>query len=221
MPDKFDILIRDLEHVRECGTSFGVFGEESHGYELNATLTEEDVAEFEAQHGVQLPEDYRQFLVRVGDGGAGPYYGLFRLGEADDGFEFGPFDDFIGDLSAAFPHREAWNDLSGKPDEQEAADSDEYDRQVEAFDEAYYDPALVDGAIPICHLGCALRHWLVITGPDAGNIWCDERADCKGLRPIQTNGRDRTGFFDWYRDWLDDVLAKARLWEERSSKKSQ
>lgn len=216
MPDKFEILIQDLERVRASGASFGVFGEEAHGYELNPAFSEAEIQEFETEQGVRLPDEYRQFLLRVGNGGAGPYYGLFQLGEMDDGFEQGPWDDFIGDLASPFPHLAAWNDLTGKPDDDAEMDS-EYDARLEAFDQKYYDPRLVDGAIPICHLGCAQRHWLVITGPEAGNVWCDERADYKGLFPLQTRGKQRVRFFEWYRDWLDEVLAKVRLWDERTS----
>ena len=214
--DKFDILIQDLERVRANGTSFGMFGEDSHGYELGTPLLKEDISAFEMEHGIRLPDDYRQFLTRVGNGGAGPYYGLFRFGDMDDGFDHGSWGDFVGDLSSPFPHTNPWNDLTGKPDNQAAMDSGEYDALLEAFDQRYYNSRQVDGAIPICHLGCALRHWLVISGHEAGNIWCDDRADYKGLHPLEAQGRVRTSFFEWYRDWLDEVLSKVRLWKERS-----
>src|SRR5262245_48952774 len=139
MPDKFDILIQDLKRVWANGSSFGIFGEDSHRYELHKPLLEEEVLGFEGEHGVRLPDDYRQFLTRVGNGGAGPYYGLFRLGEMDDGFDYGPWGDFVGHLSSPFPHTNAWNDLAGKPDDQMAPDSDEYDYLVETFDQKYYD----------------------------------------------------------------------------------
>lgn len=219
MSDKFDILIRDLECVRASGSSFGVFGEDGHNYGLNPTLSEDELTEFETDHGVRLPDDYRQFLLRVGNGGAGPYYGLFSLGEMDDGFDLGPWGDFVGRLSSPFPHSDTWNDLIGKPDDSAVTDSDEYDGLIEAFEKRYFDTCQVNGAIPICHLGCALRQWLVITGPEAENVWCDDRADYKGLHPLKTHGRERTSFFDWYRDWLDDVLSKVHLWEKRSSER--
>lgn len=160
MPDQFDTLIKDLERVRASGSSFGVFGEGSHNYELNPPLSAVELAEFENGHGFRLPSDYRQFLLRVGNGGAGPYYGLFRLGEMDDGFDFGPWGDFVGLLSAPFPHAQAWHDLTGKPDDEAAANEHKYDELIEAFERQYFDNCHVQGAIPICHLGCALRQCL-------------------------------------------------------------
>jgi hypothetical protein len=210
MADKFDIIIRDLLILAESGPGIGVFGEETHSFRVNATLSEREVSDFETQNGVQLPSDYRQFLVRVGNGGAGPYYGLFALGEADDGFDFGPWDDFIGELSEPFPHDRPWNDIIDKPEYKD--DDEEFDTLIETFDQRYRDPRQVNGAIPICHLGCARRQWLVISGPEAGNIWCDDRADYKGIYPLQTPGQNRVSFFEWYRNWLDDACARLQLW---------
>lgn len=216
-PDKFDILIQDLERIRVSGAAVGMFGEDSHSYELNPSLTDEEVDAFELGHGIRLPRGYREFLTRVGNGGAGPYYGLFRLGEMDDGFDFGPWDRYIGKLSQPFSHTAAWNDLSAYPDDQHDVRSPEYHKLIEAFDAIYYDTRLTDGAIPICHLGCALRQWLVITGPEAGYIWCDNRAEYEGLRPLSTPAHDRVAFFEWYRSWLDEALAKLQLWDKNSS----
>jgi hypothetical protein len=52
------------------------------GFTMNPCLTEEEVARFEERHKVRLPEEYRLFLMTVGNGGKGPpLYGLPRLGE--------------------------------------------------------------------------------------------------------------------------------------------
>jgi hypothetical protein len=217
MPDKFDQLIQDLERLSTSEVTVGVFGEEAHSYQLNAPLTEDEVSEFETEHNACLPGDYRQFLIRIGNGGAGPYYGLFKLGEMDADFDCGPWGDFIGILHAPFPHASAWNDLASKPEYQGPGDEERFDPLVEAFDERYYETRQVNGAIPICHLGCARRHWLVIAGPEAGNVWCDDRADCQGLHPLQTDGHGRVTFFQWYRNWLDEALFKLDQWEKNTS----
>ena len=53
----------------------------SQGRILNAPISECAIQEFESAHGIQLPEGYREFLMRVGNGGDGPpCYGLGRLG---------------------------------------------------------------------------------------------------------------------------------------------
>jgi hypothetical protein len=206
--DKFDAINRDLQRLRESKKALSVFGAESHGYRVNPPLSEAEIIAFEAKHDVQLPDDYRQFLMRVGNGGAGPDYGLYKLGEMDDGFDFGPWDEFIGDLSKPFLHTQAWNDLTGEPEDISDEDEEEYERQLEAFDEIYWNPSNMNGAIPICHLGCALRLWLVVNGPEKGNVWQDNRADQGGIEPLQTATQKRVTFFEWYRSWLDEALSK-------------
>jgi hypothetical protein len=55
------------------------FGAKSHQYQWNPPASVEEVEEFEQKIGVRLPEEYRDFLLLAGNGGAGPYYGLFSL----------------------------------------------------------------------------------------------------------------------------------------------
>ena len=225
--DPADLLPPAL-HAEICATRDGLkslcaarpikklFGANGHRFHLEPRLSEEDVARFEAEHGIQLPAEYRAFLTCVGNGDVGPYYGVFRLGEMDDGNSFRRWeecDGFVGTLAEPFPLTEAWNDIEGRPQFDEARGSDqdymdEYERRLDAWEsEKYWNPRLVNGAIPICHLGCALREWLVVTGPEAGNVWRDERADEKGLWPLHTQSLPRVSFLRWYRRWLDEALA--------------
>lgn len=88
-----------------------VFGSQGHDYQLNPPVPEAVINAFENKHRLRLPEDYRYFMTRIGSGGAGPFWGLFPFGMQDDAHGFGPLEDgfFVGDLSAAFPHENAWN----------------------------------------------------------------------------------------------------------------
>jgi hypothetical protein len=205
-------ILESLRKLQASSEGTRVFGANAHGYEVHEPLTEHEVEMFERKHRVTLPEDYRSFLIHVGNGGAGPAYGIFRLGEMDDDFDYTQWeenDDFVGVLSEPFPHTKAWNDLKGEPD-YDLQDEDELDRQLEAFEKKYYDTKHVNGAIPICHIGCALRRWLVITGPERGRIWCDDRADKQGLYPLQLSNANRVTFLDWYLDWLQDAQAQSK-----------
>jgi hypothetical protein len=42
-----------------------------------------ELAAFESTNRIGLPNDYRQFLAMIGNGGAGPFYGLARLNACD------------------------------------------------------------------------------------------------------------------------------------------
>lgn len=209
--------IRDaLAALRGSPRPLDVFGCQVHGFRTHPPLTERAVREFERAHRVTLPAEYRGFLIHVGNGGAGPAYGLFKLGEMDDGHGHAPWRSpggFVGELSEPFPHTAPWNDLSGEPEEdleRDMAEDPEYEEAYNLWEERYWSPFNVNGAVPICHLGCAYRQWLVVTGPEAGNVWCDDRVDKAGLRPLELPGRDRVSFLQWYRSWLDEALAQVR-----------
>ncbi|GAA5607950.1 SMI1/KNR4 family protein [Streptomyces griseus] len=55
------------------------FGEEQHEFRLGPKLAEARVAAFEAEHDIDLPDAYRQFLTHIGGSGAAPFYGLIQL----------------------------------------------------------------------------------------------------------------------------------------------
>lgn len=66
-----------LEKAREADKDCKQFGAERHRYRWNPPALPADVEAFEREAGVELPEEYRDFLLCAGDGGAGPFYGLF------------------------------------------------------------------------------------------------------------------------------------------------
>jgi hypothetical protein len=202
-------ILKALEQLRTAEVRPEVFGSDTHEFEINPPVSEARLQEFKGRHGIHLPEDYRGFLLHVGNGGAGPYYGLFALGETDGAWENVVWEDhpgFVGDLAVPFPHTEAWNDLDGEP-EYDGTKEEEYERQLDIFEARYFSPRQVAGAVPICHLGCNLRQWLVVKGPERGHVWCDDRADHEGLSPLQTPTRARVTFMEWYLEWLNEALA--------------
>jgi hypothetical protein len=163
---------------------------------------------------VRLPSDYRRFLTSIGNGGAGPYYGVFPLGEMDATFgglqPWHEKDDFIGVLSEPFLLETEWNDLTGMPpDELLDSDEAEYDRRVEEFEKRYWNASITNGAMPICHEGCAIRIWLVVTGSQAGRLWRDGRTEHTGIKPLRLADGNIATFAAWYNEWLDQVLEAA------------
>jgi hypothetical protein len=91
-------------------------------------------------------------------------------------------------------------------------DKQEYWKQNDEFERKYYfDTSRVNGAIPICTEGCALRTWLVLTGDQAGRLWYDGRADCKGLAPLLLSNGTPATFSPWYTDWLENALRRVQM----------
>ena len=72
-------LKEQLEKAKKADIDLKYFGAKSHKYCLNAPASLNEVKQFEESIGVELPEEYRNFLLLAGNGGAGPFYGLYSL----------------------------------------------------------------------------------------------------------------------------------------------
>jgi hypothetical protein len=168
----------DLLRLRSAGAIREIFGANGHTFVVNATLSEAKISAFETQHRISLPNDYREFLLRIGNGGAGPYYGIFPLGKMDGTYDAKAWhenDGFVGVLSQPFSLTTDWNDLTGMPPDDLVDDEEgEYEKRIEEFEKQYWRASLMNGAIPICHEGCALRIWLVVTGEQGDSGVTDE-----------------------------------------------
>ena len=107
---KFGTFLKNLAILRRAKNYEVAFGADEHRFEMNPCLTEQEVKAFEVEHGVLLPEDYRYFITAVGNGGAGPYYGIARL-ELAHAFQMVfqcdtdlAIDEWPEDHSTGFPH---------------------------------------------------------------------------------------------------------------------
>ncbi|HVH99421.1 MAG TPA: SMI1/KNR4 family protein, partial [Enhygromyxa sp.] len=195
-----------LAELARRDRKYEVFGAGSHRYQLERPVRKDRLRRFEARWGFECPADYRAFLLELGDGGAGPGYGVFPLGKIDgSGTELVAWRKWKLDPSAAFPHQRKWNDESllerGAPDPDDFDQPEEYEQALEdwydsdAAEEAQraYERGLGLhlGALPICHHGCALRDWLIVSGPEAGHVWHDASADQLGVMPIRIGRRRR------------------------------
>lgn len=74
-----DNAIAIVDRLRYLDKKQVVFGSSHHAYRFNPPLEKEQVDEFEYIHKVSLPVPYRRFITEVGNGGAGPYYGILPL----------------------------------------------------------------------------------------------------------------------------------------------
>ncbi|MFE9580959.1 SMI1/KNR4 family protein [Nocardia sp. NPDC006044] len=192
---------------------FGASGPAGHGWRAEPSLTTAELSELEDQVGVALPEEYRAFLLTVGRGGAGPAYGLFPARRVEgrwrwegDGAELTVLDT----LAQPFPYIAAFNPAAGLPAAPVPADFDSVaafnaaeDAHWEKHDEIVYRPAHSVGLLYLCHLGCAQREALVVSGKSRGRMWADSTAEDCGFEPLVDDAGTELGFTQWYRRWLD------------------
>ncbi|MEU2615190.1 SMI1/KNR4 family protein [Micromonospora sp. NPDC007271] len=204
-----------------------VFGANRHQWRSEPPLTMDELAELESQLGVELPAEYRSFLLQVSRGGTGPAYGLFPVQRVDgrwrwegDGADLTDLDT----LSRPFPHTDAFNPADALPDPPTEEDFDseaEFNEAEDAYwqqhEAVVFSPGHSIGLLYLCHLGCAYRNALVISGPARGQMWADDTAGDGGFRPLHESDGSPTGFTRWYRGWLEQAEEQTQRGASRNT----
>ena len=192
---------QSLAKLKALDKNYSVFGSERHKYLLHATLEKSEVSAFETKHNIRLPEDYRRFITEIGNGGAGPYYGLETLEDSlFIDLDYKKENEYIN-LSQPFLLTQKWN--------MEFAGVSDNEQEYQVFEKEYFKDSWVNGLLRICNFGCGVSLNLVANGTEYGNIWVDDRGSDGGIFPDPYFGQsERTQFLDWYILWLDKSLAE-------------
>jgi hypothetical protein len=156
---------------------------ESKKLNFNSTLSESEIIAFESNHRVSLPEDYRNFLLKIGNGGDGPpYYKWLPLGKASgdsNEIEKEIWEGFIY-INKEFPYSESWC--------WEDQESEDFEKKIES---AYF------GSVMLGTDGCGMNWLLIVTGESHGEIWQISDAGIIRCEP-------KMNFTEWYEYWLEN-----------------
>jgi SMI1 / KNR4 family (SUKH-1) len=190
-----DEINQKLQRLREAAF-YRPIGPDYNKFELNPCLSPDEVQDFEIQHKVSLPDDYKQFLLELGNGGAGPYYGLAKLQNShpkhmialpwtQEYWDNQPFDS----LSKDFPY------TGNREQDVIIADSfyDDNGDDKGSSDDNY------SGMLVISHQGCTCWNLLVINGQFKGAIW-EYEGSGGDLDGFTNTNKD---FKTWYMEWLN------------------
>jgi SMI1 / KNR4 family (SUKH-1) len=146
----------------------------SAGVNLLSPLSQADLAIFEQERGVELPADYRAYLLQIANGGGGPpEYGICSLGSLPPDYGWP-----TPNLSRPFPFTKPWIWEDGET-------------SPEGQQEDTRSGVLILGTD-----GCAQYWALVVNGPDRGEIWLFTDVGIAPLDPGLT-------FIGWFEAWLD------------------
>ncbi|WP_128433817.1 SMI1/KNR4 family protein [Streptomyces cyaneus] len=211
--ERVETLAR-ADKARETFGAWDRYGGTGHHFRLADPLSEASVVEAEAQWGVSLPAAYRAFLLEVGAGGAGPFYGLTTLSRTDAGWLWSDPGGGTVHERLRFPFPDVEDSVRAQA-EHERKEPVEPDFEGEAaFDAAYrgwlgeyekLSDGFLSGAVCLSHEGCGYFHWLVVSGPQRGQVWLDERPGDGRFSPL-----GQVGFADWYLDWVAKTEAVVR-----------
>lgn len=160
---------RILAKARERGVSVG---------RVVSTVA---IDQFEQRHGIELPSEYKAFLLHVGNGNEGPYescllYFYDPLREVQP--RTAPVRVNAGRVRLPFPFSEQWV-WDAEPVSPHGMTED-----------------AENGNICVAEGGCGMEWRLIVTGPERGNMWF--YADV-GILPTVP----RRNFLAWYEAWLD------------------
>ena len=211
MTPKISLIREKLLKLRKLDNTFEVFGASTHEYRFNPYIPIGQLNLFEQKYKITLPQDYKAFISQIGNGGAGPYYGIYPL-QSDLGgnnpknkFDFLKYD---------FPHTEKWNfsdKIFQKIDDLVENEENEISNFFDlVYMKEYYSEELTNGSLYLADYGCALRYILIISGKEKGNVWFDQRADRKGINPVLDQDGNKVSFSDWYISWLDNSIRQLK-----------
>ena len=181
-----------LEKAKHKDKDFSVFGSSSHKYKVNDTITKEKLKEWERVNQVLLPEDFFRFLTEVGNGGAGPYYGVYEI----DKILTYTSKNALAAKCVLYPKmpKEEWNRLTEPLTSDENISDDEYDS---ARDKVF------GGMLCFGTQGCEYDMYIVLTGEYKGRVvytW-DFYPDGHPFFFVYENN-----FLDWYERWLNEII---------------
>lgn len=205
MMERLENIKDKLYSLNKVGSSALIFGSNRHKFKLNPPLTEKEVESFERINNITLPKEYRKFLLLIGNGGAGPFYGLEPLQNGNKiDLDSSQCEERVS-LDKPFRFNKKWNlDIADFVD-----DNGEVDYQL--MDKEYYNSKWADGMLRIANFGCGVSINLIVKGEEYGNIWADDRCNEQGILPFQSEGKTRIQFLDWYESWLDKSITELNV----------
>jgi len=154
---------------------------------VSQPVPEDKIVEFETYYGITLPEEYRAFIKEVGLG-AGPYYGLQKLGVGwvcDDETEEG---------------QKNWLSSPCLLEPIENRKSTDWDEELIKKHNVSED-RVYQGIMEIISQGCTYLSGLIVTGSRRGEV---VNLDMDMQVPRFTD----LSFLDWYERWLDKILER-------------
>lgn len=235
IPAWIESVQEKLERLRLKDATFARFGAFKHQYQLGAPLSKQELADAERWYQIQLPQDYREFLLYLGNGGAGPGYGLNRFGVLKTPIvNRAPRREIVVEDKSSTSTYSTWAFEESFYDEMEnlrldpsslqrpfplthawqmpSEDVSEDDDELDHWWTQTVDPIFSDGQFELCHHGCGQKDKLIVCGEEAGAVWCFDEQDMESVAPYgysllsEQVPKRRCSFRKWYEDWLCDTL---------------
>jgi hypothetical protein len=185
-----------------------VFGADSHKYFVGETVNNEEILKFEKDYTIELPEDYKAFLLHIGNGGisyansaAGPGYGIYPLGKNTNELIYENTELYLKEEARIYPKmtNEFWSDLNKNIEDNDDISTEEFDLEL---------GKIFSGLLPVGTQGCTYYYALVLNGEFKGRIVNVDSDRQKPYFAFESN------FLDWYERWLDEIIPENLMIDE-------
>ena len=147
--DTIHTIKEKLEALRRLDKGCAVFGASQHRYQFGPTLRDFSIAGLENKHDLTLSEEYKTILQHLGDGGAGPGYGLQSIS-----------------MKHIHPPYVGHQHLLRNWDDPKVIDIEMIDSEE------------ISGYIKLFDFGCGMETCLIVKGENVGDLIffdCDDR----------------------------------------------
>ena len=188
--------LSDLQNVDRELKRYGAW---QHKYAHGPTLSDAKLLRFESQHNVNLPNEYRSYLSKIGNGGAGPGNGIMTFPNGDGRDSMYTKENLNIPFLFDAPYR-CW-------------EHNDDDLELHQLDETC-------GTIRLAHYGCAIFAFLILNGEFENQIWFWEpngdtfQPELDQAYPVPSGFptiKTPFTFFDWYENWLDISLFECEI----------
>lgn len=193
----------EIEQILDCARAvdkkFELFGSSTHKYKLNPPIQASFIREIEGKYGFTLPEDYFRFITEVGDGGAGPDYGIQS------------FTEFLKE------HKAPYRPMASEEVEEFSFARQAYEENPDHFfvyeKEDENELCDTDGYFTLGTHGCQWDFGLIITGDKRGQVF---DYDNEGAYSFVANS-----FTEFYQKWLDRIADTKGLQKELEERRKR
>lgn len=201
--NQIERIKKKLILAKNADKDLKVFGASSHQYTLGETVSKDDIISFENEYSLVLPEDYKAFLLDIGNGGvsyansaAGSGYGIYPFGKNVDEFISENTKQYLKEDCKLYPEMtdEFWSDLNKNIEEDDDISTEDFEVEL---------GKIFSGLLPIGTQGCTYYYALVLNGEFKGRV---VNVDVEREKPYFAF---ESNFLDWYERWLDQVIPES------------
>ena len=202
---------RILEQARRMDPQLEMFGVADHQYRLGSPVDLAFVRTIEEAYHFRFPEDYVQFITEVGDGGAGPGYGLYPFGyyctEVESTKEAKAREIYLRGLGRELkllPIESEWlEDFCISKEEDEKNPEKYFQGGKGSFN---WDNDTPYGFFHLGTYGCWRDFGLITAGERYGQVFI---RDTEGAFELEARN-----FQEFYQDWLNSILDTKQFQKE-------